>query len=283
MEHQFERLTPHIVIMHAEHETDRPILAAIAGQRRTLLLDAGNSPAHARLFREELQRRGLEQPSLLALTHWHWDHSFGMAGWNLPAVAHTETAKALTRLSALEWNEAELARLAAEGVLNEASAEHIRLEYGNAAQVKVVPPDVVFDQRTVLELGGVTCELTHVGGDHADDSCMLYVREDRVLFAGDALGPAVYGGPRRYSSTGFLRLLETIYAYEADWIVESHGVPLSPDDFRRELDPWERLARLVDVFGKDRARVVLELKDYLGLDVLPGELSQGVECFMTGV
>lgn len=44
MEHKFQELSPHILIMHAEHDTDRPILAAVSGSRRTLLMDAGNSP-----------------------------------------------------------------------------------------------------------------------------------------------------------------------------------------------------------------------------------------------
>ena len=282
MEHKFEQLSPHILIMHAEHETDRPVLAAITGARRTLLMDAGSSPAHAGQFRAELERRGYRQPDMLALTHWHWDHSFGMSAWDIPVIAHKDTAEALAALSGRGWSDEDLAELVQAGTISEESAQHISMEYGDSRAVCVLKPDIVFTGRITIDLGGVTCELSHVGGDHSADSCVLYVQEDKVLFLGDALGPSVYGGPRKYSSTGFLRMLEKAYGYGAEWLVESHGIPLDSQEFRADLAPWERLARLVDVFGHNRERVVLEMKEYLKLDELPADLLQGVEYFMAG-
>ena len=283
MEHKFQQLSEHVFIMHAEHETDRPILAAIMGGRRTLLMDAGNSPAHAELFREELSRRGYRQPDILALTHWHWDHTFGMSGWNLPTVAHQETANALVSLKGLDWTEVGLEQLMASETISENTAADIRKEYGSDRDITVLEPDILFKDKITIDLGGVTCELVHVGGDHAEDSCFLYVKEERILFLGDALGPSVYGGPRKYSSTGFLRLLGLAYGYEADWYVESHGIPMNEEEFRADLASWERMARIVDVFGQDRERVVLEMKGYLKVDELPKDLVQGLEYFMAGM
>ncbi len=282
MEHRFQQLSPHILIMHAEHETDRPVLAAITGERRTLLMDAGNSLGHAELFRQELAKRGIKPPELLVLTHWHWDHSFGLSAWQAPVIAHEGTAEALAGLSGRSWSDEDLAELVLAGILSEESVQHIRLEYGESREITVMKPDIVFSSNIAIDLGGVTCELSHVGGDHSADSCFLYIREDNVLFLGDALGPSVYGGPRRYSSTGFLKLLGLAYGYNAQWYVESHGVPMSLAEFRADLAPWERLARIVDVFGHNRERVVLELRDYLQLEELPADLLQGVEYFMAG-
>ncbi|OKP85700.1 MBL fold metallo-hydrolase [Paenibacillus sp. P32E] len=282
MKHEFQQLSPHILIMHAEHETDRPILAAITGERRTLLMDAGNSPAHAELFRQEMAKRGMRQPELIVLTHWHWDHSFGMSAWKVPVIAHEGTAEVLGSLAGRSWLDDDLEELVLTGTLSEESAQHIRLEYGDNRNITVVKPDIVFTESINVDLGGVTCELSHVGGDHSADSCILHVKEDNVLFLGDALGPSVYGGPRQYSSTGFLNLLGLAYGYNAQWVVESHGVPMSTAEFRADLAPWERLARIVDVFGHNRERVVKELKDYLKLQELPADLLQGVEYFLAG-
>lgn len=282
MEHKFQELSPHILIMHAEHDTDRPILAAVSGSRRTLLMDAGNSAAHAELFREELARRGWRQPDLLALTHWHWDHTFGMTAWSIPVIAHEGTARLLNRLAGLSGSDEELEGLVQEGTISEESVAHIRLEYGSPRVITVGTPDIIFSGSITVDLGGVTCELSHVGGDHSADSCVLHVIEDKVLFLGDALGPSVYGGPRRYSSTGFLKLLERIYGYKAALLVESHGVPMTEQEFRADLVPWERLARIVDVFGDNRERVLLELKTYLQLEELPPGLLRSVEYFLEG-
>ncbi|WP_151733611.1 MBL fold metallo-hydrolase [Paenibacillus tengchongensis] len=282
MEHRFEQLTPHILLMHAEHDTDRPVLAAIGGRQRTLLMDGGNSPSHARLFQKELAGRGLRQPDLMALTHWHWDHSFGIAAWNVPVLAHREAADTLAGLAGLDWSDECLQRLVEAQTISEASAEHIRLEYGDKRDIRILPPDIVFTGRLTVQLGGVTCELVHVDSDHSPDSCILYVREDRTLFLGDALGPAVYGGPRRYNGARFLRLLETVYGYDADWFVESHGVPMSRSEFMADLAPWAQLARLAGSCGSDRQAIIAGMKTYLDVEELPADLLAGVEEFIAG-
>ncbi|QWU15288.1 Glyoxylase, beta-lactamase superfamily II [Paenibacillus sophorae] len=282
MTHHYQQISPHVFIMHAEHETDRPILAAIAGERRTLLMDAGNSPAHAELFRRELKRRGVRMPEILALTHWHWDHTFGMQVWNLPVVAHAETSRALTSLSGLDWSDGCLLDLIRQGTINEESAADIWKEFGGNRDIRIVEPDILFQGRISFDLGGVVCEMIHVGGDHSADSCILHVREDRVLFLGDALGPSVYGGPRKYTSAAFLQLLSVAYGYNAQWYVESHGVPMSGEEFRSDLAGWEKLARIVEAFGHDRERVVHEMKAFLQCDELPKDLLQGLDYFMAG-
>ncbi len=38
-----------------------------------------------------------------------------------------------------------------------------------------------------LDLGEVTCVLKHVGGDHAHDSVVIYVKEEKILFLGDCI------------------------------------------------------------------------------------------------
>ncbi|MFD1772432.1 MBL fold metallo-hydrolase, partial [Paenibacillus rhizophilus] len=260
-----------------------PILAAIAGERRTLLMDAGNSPAHAELFRRELEWRGVRMPEILALTHWHWDHTFGMEAWNLPVVAHEETGRVLSSLQELDWSDSCLTNLVSDGIISEDSAADIRKEYGSRRDIRINQPDILFRDRIEFDLGGVVCELVHVGGDHSADSCILHVREDQVLFLGDALGPSVYGGPRKYTSAAFLKLLSTAYGYNARWYVESHGIPMSGEEFRSDLAGWEKIARAVEVFGHDRERVVGEMKAFLQSDELPKDLLQGIDYFMAAV
>lgn len=205
-----------------------------------------------------------------------------MTAWNVPVIAHEETARVLNRLAGLSGSDEELERLVQEGTISEGSAEHIRLEYGSPRVITVCPPDLIFSGSITVDLGGVTCKLNHVGGDHSADSCVLHVIEDKVLFLGDALGPSVYGGPRRYSSTGFLKLLGLISGYKAHVLVESHGVPMTDQEFRADIASWERLARIVDVFGDNRERVLLELKAYLQLEELPSGLLRSVEYFLEG-
>lgn len=278
---RFEQISEHIWILHAEHETDRPVLAAVIGERRTLLMDAGASPAHAVLFRQMLIDHGLRLPDIMVLTHWHWDHSFGLSEWKIPAIAVGETAERLRLLKGLDWSDEALQELVQRQIINESSANHIRLEYGPHRKLEIMEPDIVFEKKLVLDLGGVGCEIHHVGGDHAGDSCILYVREDKTLFLGDALGPSVYGGPRRYTSDGFLRLMDEISRFDASLYVESHSIPVDQTDFRQDIDRYVELARLVQACGKDRENIAEGMKRYLQVQELPQEFAVAMEWFLT--
>ena len=277
---KFEQISPRLWIMHADHETDRPIIAAVVGERRTLLIDAGNSPQHAAHFRAYLQEQGVRPPDLLVLTHWHWDHTFGMAEWGLPSIAHQKTAEVLRGLSKLVWSEETLQGLREEQVISDSTIKHIRKEYGDVSKVRVIEPDIRFDGKLDVDLGGVTCEIRHVGGDHSSDSCYLYVPEEKVLFLGDALGPSVYGGPMKYTSEELLRLLRVMETYDAELFIESHSVPAARAAFLEELRPYKRLAELVGKIGKNRPLLAAELTNSLGVQALSSELEQAITFFL---
>ncbi|MCI3926967.1 hypothetical protein MO973_43030 [Paenibacillus sp. TRM 82003] len=107
-------LTNRFVYMPADGSVDRPILGAVLGDARTLYIDAGNSKAHARAFREALRVRWETRDPVTALTHWHWDHSFGASYERTPLIAHRLTREALKTQQSLEWtDEAIDARVAA--------------------------------------------------------------------------------------------------------------------------------------------------------------------------
>lgn len=75
-------------------ETDRPILGMVVGKEKTLMIDAGNSEEHAQLFLEMLKEQNVSSPDFVALTHWHWDHIFGLPVLQEAlSIAHSETKK----------------------------------------------------------------------------------------------------------------------------------------------------------------------------------------------
>ena len=53
--------------------------------------DAGHSKAHTELFYELLKKENLSLPSITVLTHWHWDHTFGMHAVNGLCLANEKT------------------------------------------------------------------------------------------------------------------------------------------------------------------------------------------------
>lgn len=108
MAHTFHRLTAHVHWLSPDSATDRPVLGAISGAHGTLVVDAGASPAHARILQNAISAAGLPAPRFLALTHWHWDHSFGVAAWDVPTCSSLATQRIMAELAQLDWSDAAL-------------------------------------------------------------------------------------------------------------------------------------------------------------------------------
>src|SRR5205814_9358464 len=100
---------------------DRPSLCAVVGDRRTLMLDAGSSAAHAREFLDALAAERAARPSAVVYTHSHWDHVFGGAELGGYVIAHASTAERLLELDATAWSDEGLDRRVAAGA---ASPQH---------------------------------------------------------------------------------------------------------------------------------------------------------------
>jgi glyoxylase-like metal-dependent hydrolase (beta-lactamase superfamily II) len=207
---------------------DRPSLCAVVGENATVLLDAGASAAHARLFLDSLEVEGVPPPTAVALTHSHWDHVFGAAEVGAPVMAHVLTAEYMATLTAADWSDAALDARVADGEATPEHAANVKEELPAPRDVQVAPAEVVFDDGLDLELGSVRISVQHVGGDHAPDSCVMFVEPDRVLFVGDCLYDSVGGGARTLTVERTFPLHDAVLSFGAELYVDGHGESIVP-------------------------------------------------------
>ena len=203
---RFEQLTDHVDRFTPDERTDRPNLGAIHGHGGTLLVDGGASPGHLAAFSAELERRRRPPVVAVALTHWHWDHSFGSAALDVPVVAHVETARELAVQASYDWSDEALAARVEDGREIAFCADMIRLELPDRRDLRIVVPTETFADRWSLDLGDVQAVVEHVGGDHAADSCVVHVPQDGVLFLGDCLYQCLHA-PEPYLTAEGVRAL----------------------------------------------------------------------------
>jgi cyclase len=148
-----------------------------------------------------VQERGLRVPFVIN-THSHADHINGSYLFEeADLVAHRRCRAILRRHG--------------ERVLEEAKAETPEL-----AEVQLRLPSITFDQELTLRLGDRTMRLIHLPG-HTPDSIGVYVEEDKILFAGDAVMPIPYivGGDRE----AMMDSLRIIGQLSLENIVQGHG------------------------------------------------------------
>lgn len=250
------RVTDHVYWLPPT-DPDRPSLAAVVGKTRTLMLDIGASPTHTRLFLEQLESADVPTPHFALLSHWHWDHVFGIAALEMPVLAHTQTAKGLEVLRGYSWSDEALDARVQSGHEAEMCARDIKLELPSPRTITLRAPDIVFSGGLTLDLGETTCYVLHVGGDHAEDACVTLIQPDRLVFLGDCLYEAIYAPERYYTPAKIFPLLETVLALEADHYITGHGGEVIS---RRELQNLARdlytASTLVTRFGDDHAAMM---------------------------
>ncbi|MBM7842038.1 MBL fold metallo-hydrolase [Herpetosiphon giganteus] len=257
---QLQPLTERIFWLPADSRTDRPMLGLVVGDRECLLIDAGNSPAHVGLLRQAIQAHGLPQPTRLAITHWHWDHVFGMATLDLPSYASQETDRILRVLATLDWSDAALDQRVEAGLEIAFCRDMIKAEMPERSQLQVVPATSTIAQQLSLDLGNCAAELIVVGGDHAHDSMIVFVPSQSVVFLGDCIYDDLYHGARRLTSSQLFPLLERLLALPAEYYCASHhGQPLTRAEFEAEAQLLRQIGTIVMQFGANPEAILAQM------------------------
>ncbi|MGB5265460.1 MAG: alkyl sulfatase dimerization domain-containing protein [Polyangiales bacterium] len=145
-------------------------------------------------------------------------------------------------------------------------------------------PDITFEDRYDLELGGVRMELLWTPGGETTDSMVIWLPDHEVCFTGN-LFSALFGhfpnlvtvrGDRYREALGFIESLERVLALEPELLLPGHGGPVvGKETIREELTRLRDAVRYVHDetvkgmnHGKDVHTLMREIQ-------LPPELEVG--------
>ena len=280
---QLNQVSKHVYWLPSDETTDRPVLGVVAGKNGTLIVDAGNSPAHANILLSEMSKHNIAAPSFLVLTHWHWDHVFGTAVFDIPMLAHQETKRVVEEMVHLDWNDEALDKRVADGTEIEFCRDMMKLELPDRTHLKLKSPDVSFSHRVDIDLGDVTCRIEHVGGDHAADSSVVYIPEDNIIFLSDCLYMNLYSGERSYTTQKLFPLIDKILGYNADFYLWGHDPkPMPYAEMVEYTTLLKTIGRVVDEAGNNRELIIQTLQEQFGKPLNEDDL-EIVDCFLAGL
>lgn len=180
------KLSERIYMLPFVRETDRPNLFYIKGDNYSVAVDAGNSAAHVQEFYGQLKKHGLEMPRYTIITHWHWDHTFGLHAICGKSIATVKTNEKLRQVMKWEWTKEKMREREASGEDIAFCNECILMEYDNLDEIKVVMADEVVQGERTLDLGSIHLHLTSRDSTHSRDALFVYVPEEKALILGDA-------------------------------------------------------------------------------------------------
>jgi glyoxylase-like metal-dependent hydrolase (beta-lactamase superfamily II) len=179
------------------------------------------------------------------VSHYHADHIYGL--------------QALHAAGAEIWahRKAEI-YLASELAMSRLAQRRVELYPWVDEQTRLVPPDVWVDGDTDFRLGGLTFRLIYSGGAHSPEDILMFVVDDRVLFAGDLLfaGRVPFVGTA--DSRGWLSAMSKMIAVNALVVIPGHG-PAS-------MDVARDLAMTRDYLGYLRETMGRAVKDFVPFD-----------------
>ncbi len=253
-------------------ETDRPILGMVVGNNKTLMIDAGNSEDHVQYFQDELLKIGVPNADMVVLTHWHWDHIFGLSALrNIVSIASNATKEEMEKLIPFSWSDEAIDERVKEGIEIEFCARAIKEEFKDHRDINIVLPDMTFDKRVEIDLGGITCIVQHVGGDHAADSVVVYIKEEKILFLADCIYPNLYAVKENYTIKETLRLLDVLEQFDADTYIPSHQKPISKEEFNQEVVKLRTIANFTDRLGGDQQNIIKEYEKHVQRELTEDE------------
>lgn len=260
MNQKIQKISDSIYILPHYSETDRPTLGIISGTNSSLIVDAGNSFEHAKLFNDQLAELNLPKATALVNTHWHWDHWFGNSYYNMPIISNSFTKTKIKKQAQYKWSNKALDNRVDVGLEIEFCAEHIKKEFpdGNRS-IEMKIPNQVRDGKTEIDLGNIACILESVDTDHCEQNLLVFIKEEKVLFIGDALYMNLYASEWYYTKEKLFPFLEKLELYEADIIVGSHSDPMMKTEYIQYFEELRLMGNLVQKLGNNYQGIVSEL------------------------
>jgi glyoxylase-like metal-dependent hydrolase (beta-lactamase superfamily II) len=201
-----------------------------------VVFDALGTPALGRAMVVAIAKVTPQPIRRVIVSHYHADHFYGLQSLKAPGVEIWAHRKAQLYLRSPVASE----RLA---------QRRNELFPWVDDDTVIVPPDLWLDGDTSFRMGGLTFRVVYSEGAHSPEDLMLYVEEDRLLFAGDLIfaGRVPYVG--NADSAGWLKAMDKMIALKPVIVIPGHG-PASRDVARDLTLTREYLAYLRETMGQ---------------------------------
>jgi glyoxylase-like metal-dependent hydrolase (beta-lactamase superfamily II) len=200
----------------------RPNAGFVVTAEGVVVIDALASPRQAEQLVATIRRVTSRPIAWLVLTHHHPDHHFG--------------AVVLRQAGARVIAHPDKRVLASEGGEDALIADWVRVvgldamrgfEFANT-------PDRAVTSSDTLRLGGKTIVIAHPGAGHSPGDLLVWLPEERVLFAGDVLVEDGVSMVVDGSAGVLLRVLDLVDRMDPDLVVPGHGaIPARSADLVR--------------------------------------------------
>lgn len=232
---QVTEVAPGLYFQYHHEESNNAFLVTDEG---VLVIDTRQHPKRA----EELLatiRKYTDKPIRWVInTHAHGDHYFGNS------VFKREGATIITHRDTAGMMKAQFDREMKRRM------GYFRQRKFDPGEVKLVMPDVTFDSKVTLTLGGRTVDLLYFGAGQNPGDTFVHFPKERILFAGGPFSKNSWPNPSfTPSMQGWIEVLRKIAGLDVEKYLGGHG------DIGTRQDVLAEAAMLADFDAGMRAAV----------------------------
>ena len=207
---QLKQVAPDLYFLYDDLSSNSAFLVTDDG---VLVIDTRQHPAHGRDLIERIRKITDKPVKWVINTHAHGDHYYGNPAFKdagATIIAHRDVVAGMLKNEQLEFKR------------RRAFFKSMNLD---PAEVKTVLPDVTFDSRLTIKLGGRVVEIMYLGPGQNPGDTLIYFPHARALYVG---GPFANNNWSNMSFTpsmdGWIALLQKIAAMDnVDMFLPGHG------------------------------------------------------------
>ncbi|MFW9819079.1 MAG: MBL fold metallo-hydrolase [Candidatus Thorarchaeota archaeon] len=198
-----------------------------------------------------------KQPNFIVITHYHMDHLMGTSLFDKPTQImtsdrtlkniQTEGRKRIEELKNMDLTELEESLKIETDEVKKKDIENdlIFLKTVRSANFSLREPNLTFKEGCVIYGKGESVQLRTFQKAHTDGDLIVYLPEEKVLFAGDLLFARLdpwlaSGNPERWITVN-----EEIMTYDFKVVVPGHGELASKEQFAIENKYIKEILELV--------------------------------------
>ncbi len=217
-----KQLTDRIYYLEGQEKTDRPFIYYIRGDEKSLAVEAGESANHIAYFYHELESAGLTKPDYTVISHWHWDHTFGIHAVQGTTIASAMTNAKIREMKDWEWSEEAINKRMEEGKEILYCAFCMKQEYPYLSDIILKEADLEINAELLLDLGGVECRIMPHDTPHSRDALIVYVPDAKALAVADADYEDYYDNDYRYDQKILEDYISFVSQFDFDYYLRGH-------------------------------------------------------------
>lgn len=231
----------------------------IVGEEGVLVIDSLMTPTLATRLLSAIRSVTKAPIRYLVDTHYHGDHLFGNQYFlPVPIIGHVNCRREL-----LEKFEANMQRY-----------RNTRPElFPELEQIRMTPPDLTFEDRMTIRLGEREVQLIYLGRAHTAGDILLYLPQDKLLYAGDIAFHKVLPAFPDGHIVKWMDVMEETAKLDAETIVPGHGPVGGKSEFDEARELMGHLHREVRM-GFDMGLPEAETAKKVDLGKFSGFLAQ---------